>query len=82
MSENVEKKTNPANSFKWKPDAVFVMNGQEFGTILNAFRIILDSPEAKRVLFALQAKEISENILARAVQDGIVEEVKKEEAPK
>lgn len=61
---------NPTKNYKWDQNTEFVMNGPEFGAILNGLRTLLNTPETKRVLMALEASRTIDVVLARAVEAG------------
>jgi len=65
---------NPAKNYTWKSEDIFTMNGQEFGIILNTFREVLLTQEAKKILLIKQANDLAEQVLARAVSAGIAKE--------
>lgn len=69
---------NPNNKYTWGPEDPFVLSGQEFGVILNSLRAILATPEAQRILIASNANDVIESAFARAVEMGVVKEVKEE----
>lgn len=71
-------KYDPNKRWTWKPEDKFEMTGNQFGEILNAFRAILSSPEAQRILMIQQANNAVEGIIAKAVEDDIVKEIKDE----
>lgn len=69
---------DPNKKWTWKPEDKFEMTGAQFGEILNAFRAILSTPEAQRILMVQQANYAVEDIIAKAVEDDIVKEIKDE----
>lgn len=68
-------KYDPMKQYKWETETEFKMNGNEFGLILNTFRTILNSPEARQVLLIKEANEVAEKVLAKNVEEGIVNEL-------
>jgi len=68
-------KYDPNKKYRWEPGSNFFMTGEEFGVILNSLRAILNTPEAQKVLLAERANIAVENTIARAVQQGIVQEI-------
>jgi len=66
---------DPSKKYTWTPNDEFVLNGNEFGLLLNALRAIISTPEAGRILLASQANDSIEQILAKAVEGGVVKEV-------
>lgn len=70
---------DPNKKYTWTPDDQFILNGAEFGLILNTLRAILNTPEAAKILLANQANNVIEGTLAKAVEEGVVKEA--EEAP-
>lgn len=60
--------------YTWTPTDEFVLNGAEFGLLLNSFRAILSTEQAQQVLLANRANEVIESILARAVEADVVKE--------
>jgi len=65
---------DPAKRYSWTPEDVFELSGDQFGMILNAFRSILGTPEAAKILLADKANEAIEKAMAIAVERGIVKE--------
>lgn len=61
-------------AYKWTPNDEFLLSGAEFGTILNAFRAVLSTPEAQKIMMVERANEAIEQVLARAVESGQVVE--------
>lgn len=75
-----EKPTfDPTKRYTWGPQDQFVLTGDQFGLILNALRGVISTPEASRILLAAQASEAIDEVMAKAVEDGIV--VEAPEAP-
>lgn len=74
-------KYDPMKQYKWEPDTKFTMKGNEFGLILNTFRTILNSPEARQILLIKEANEVAETVLAKNVEDGIVSELPQTTTP-
>jgi len=71
---------DPSKRYTWTPTDKFEFTGAEFGLILNAFRSILSTEEAGRILLANEANQVIEGALAKAVEAGVVKEAP--EAPK
>lgn len=67
-------KYDPGKKYRWEPGSKFNLSGEEFGVILNSLRTILTSPEAQRILLAERASQMVDNVLARAVASGVVQE--------
>jgi hypothetical protein len=61
-------------AYKWTPNDEFLLSGAEFGTILNAFRAVLSTQEAQKIMMVERANETIEGVLARAVESGQVVE--------
>jgi hypothetical protein len=61
-------------AYKWTPNDEFLLSGAEFGTILNAFRAVLSTQEAQKIMMVERANEAIEGVLARAVESGQVVE--------
>ena len=61
-------------AYKWKPEDVFEITGNQFGVILNATRAFLNTPEAKNVLAIYEANKQIDAILQKNVENGIIEE--------
>ena len=76
-----EKPTfDPSKRYTWGPTDQFTLTGDQFGLILNAIRGVISTPEASRILLAAQASEMIDEVMAKAVEAGIV--VEAPEAPK
>lgn len=69
---------DPSKKYSWTPEDSFTLSGSEFGLVLNALRAILNSQEAARILIANQANNTVEEILAKAVESGVVKEAPEE----
>lgn len=69
---------DPSKKYSWTPEDTFTLSGSEFGLVLNALRAILNSQEAARILIANQANNTVEEILAKAVESGVVKEAPEE----
>lgn len=68
-------------AYKWTPNDEFILSGAEFGNVLNAFRAVLSTQEAQKIMMVERANEVIEAVLARAVEAGkVVESI--EESPK
>ena len=65
---------DPSKRYTWTPDDKFEFTGAEFGLILNAFRSILSTEEAGRILLANEANQVVERALASAVEADVVKE--------
>ena len=72
-------KYDPNLKYTWKPSDKFEMSGEQFSMILNSFRTILSTPEAQRILFIHHANNAVEDIIAKAVEEGVIVEVPIEE---
>lgn len=72
MANNVY---DPTKRYTWGPEDQFVLNGNEFGLILNTIRAVLGTPEAARVMQANQANNIIEQMVQRAVETGVAKEL-------
>lgn len=68
-------KFDPNKKYTWNSEAQFVLNGQEFGMLLNSLRAVVSTKEAQTILLAKQAGDVLENTLALAVEAGVVVEV-------
>ena len=66
---------DPNKKYTWSADNQFVINGSEFGLILNSLRAVIGTEEAARIILAQKASETVEGILARAVEAGDVKEM-------
>jgi hypothetical protein len=66
---------DPNKGYRWDPEAKFLIEGNEFGLIINAIKAKLASPEAQIIMMLQKAHQAMENSLARAVQVGLAVEV-------
>lgn len=73
---------NPNKQYKWEESDEFVMNGNQFGLVLNAFRKILSKPESQEVMLVMRAEKELTNILANGVEQGVIKEAEDPAAPK
>jgi hypothetical protein len=69
-SATVAPTFDPSKKYKWTPDTMFTMNGQEFAVMLNTLRGILSTDLAQSLFSAQNASESMENLLKSAVEDG------------
>jgi hypothetical protein len=67
-------KYDPNKKYTWSTDDIFVINGAEFGVILNSLRSQLATEEAARILLANRANNTIEQVLARSVESGVIKE--------
>jgi uncharacterized glyoxalase superfamily protein PhnB len=68
-------KFDPNKKYTWNMDAQFVLDGGNFGMLLNALRAVINTKEAQTILLAKQAGDVLEETLAAAVEAGTVVEV-------
>ena len=68
-------KFDPNKKYTWEYSAEFVLNGKDFGMLLNALRAVINTKEAQTILLAKQAGDVLEDTLAAAVEAGVVVEV-------
>jgi hypothetical protein len=61
-------------AYKWKPDDLFEITGNQFGSMLNAMRAFLNTPEAKNVLAIYEANKHIDDVLQKNVESGVIEE--------
>lgn len=67
-------KFDPTKKYMWSPDAQFVLSGNEFGKLLNALRVVTSTKEAQAIILAKEAGDALEDVLANAVETGLVVE--------
>jgi hypothetical protein len=68
-------KFDPNKKYTWEYSAQFVLNGKDFGMILNALRAVINTKEAQTILLAKQAGDALEDTLTAAVEAGLVVEL-------
>jgi hypothetical protein len=68
-------KFDPNKKYTWSMDAKFVLDGGDFGMLLNAMRAVINTKEAQTILLAKQAGDVLEEALAAGVETGIVVEL-------
>jgi hypothetical protein len=68
-------KFDPNKKYTWDMNAQFVLDGGNFGMLLNALRAVINTKEAQTILLAKQAGDVLEETLAAAVEAGVVVEV-------
>lgn len=73
---------DPSKDYTWTPDTKFVLDGREFGLVLNVVRNILKTPEAMNVIMAYEAGLKIDNIMSSAVAEGKITEIKQEDTMK
>lgn len=69
---------DPNKKYTWTPKDKFEFSGEQFGKILNAFRAVLSTPEAQRILRINDAHDELEKVFAEKIEQGIVKEIKDE----
>jgi hypothetical protein len=73
-------KFDPTKKYTWEKDSQFVLDGGQFGMLLNALRAVINTKEAQTILLAKQAGDLIEDTLAAAVEAGVVVEVPENKA--
>ncbi len=68
-------KFDPNKKYTWDMNAQFVLDGGDFGMLLNAMRAVINTKEAQTILLAKQAGDVLEETLAAAVEAGVVVEI-------
>jgi hypothetical protein len=63
---------DPSKEYKWTIDTEFTLTGSEFAMVMNAFRAVLATEEAQRIMTANKAAEAMEAVLGKAVEEGRV----------
>lgn len=61
--------------YKWEETDEFVLNGSQFGLILNSFRQILSKPSSQEVLLAMRSEKEMTDILKKGVESGTIKEI-------
>ena len=72
---------DPNKQYKWEETDEFVMNGNQFGLMLNAFRNYLAKPEAQEVMLLMKAEAEMTSLLKEGVEAGLVKEIEPEQQP-
>ena len=73
-------KFDPTKKYTWEKNSQFVLDGEQFGMLLNALRAVVNTKEAQTILLAKQAGDVLEDTLAAAVEVGVVVEVPENKA--
>jgi predicted secreted protein len=68
-------KFDPNKKYTWEYSAEFVLNGKDFGMLLNALRAVINTKEAQTILLAKQAGDTLEDLLEKGVEAGVVAEL-------
>lgn len=71
-------KYDPNKKYTWNNDEQITISGRDFGLFLNAFRTILNTEEAAKVLLANEANKAIESIIAEYVEKDVIKEVKED----
>ena len=69
---------DPNKKYSWLPTDKFEITGEQLGSILNTFRMVLSTPEAQRIMFIQQANNAVENIMAKGVENDVIKELPEE----
>jgi hypothetical protein len=80
LQEQQSPKFDPNKKYTWDMNSKFVLDGGNFGMLLNALRAVVNTKEAQTILLAKQAGDVLEDTLAAAVEAGIVVEVPENKA--
>ena len=75
LQEQQGPKFDPNKKYTWDMNAQFVLDGGNFGMLLNAMRAVINTKEAQTILLAKQAGDVLEETLAAAVEAGVVVEL-------
>lgn len=75
-------KYDPSKHYTWTPDTMFVITGEQFGVILNTVRNVISTPEAAKIIAAIEANKQLEAVIATAVENEDVVELKQKENEK
>jgi hypothetical protein len=75
LQEQQGPKFDPNKKYTWDMNAKFVLDGGDFGMLLNAMRAVINTKEAQTILLAKQAGDVLEETLAAAVEAGVVVEL-------
>jgi len=63
---------DPSKEYKWTIDTEFTLTGSEFAVVMNAFRAVLSTEEAQKIINVNKAAEAMEIVLGKAVEEGKV----------
>lgn len=80
LQEQQAPKFDPNKKYTWEYGTEFVLNGKDFGMILNALRAVINTKEAQTILLAKQAGDALEEVLEQAVNAGVVVELPENKA--
>jgi hypothetical protein len=69
---------DPSKNYTWSPETKFVLEGRDFGLVLNVLRGILSTQEATNTILAYEANKVIENIIAASVAEGKIVEVEQQ----
>lgn len=72
---------DPSKNYVWSPDEKIEITGQEFASMLNAVRSILNLPEAPAILLANQANMAIDGVMKRYVGTGVIKPVDVPQTP-
>jgi hypothetical protein len=75
LQEQQGPKFDPNKKYTWDMNAQFVLDGGDFGMLLNAMRAVINTKEAQTILLAKQAGDVLEQTLSAAVEAGVVVEL-------
>lgn len=68
-------KYDPSKQYKWEETDEFVLTGDKFGLVLNAFRRILAKEESQTIIMMARAEAEMTKILEEGVESGKVKEI-------
>jgi hypothetical protein len=63
---------DPTKRYTWSPEEKIELTGQEFATILNSVRSVLNLPEAPAIILADRANTVLDSIMAKNLESGII----------
>jgi hypothetical protein len=69
---------DPAKTYSWSPNDDFVIKGDMFAMMLNLVRGTISTPEAQKILSASVLANRLDEVMAKAVENGVAVEVSEE----
>lgn len=71
----MENKFDPKKNYTWSPESKFELSGITYGKIRKLVEMIVNSPEAVKVLTALDLGKDLQDLFEKSVEEGLIKEM-------
>lgn len=73
-----KQKFDSNKNYTWSPDTEVVLTGKQYGFLRTFVNMVVNSPEAQRLMMGMECAGILQGILEKGVEDEWVTELKEE----